>query len=153
MSVGPWTTRPVEPGDWEAWQRLFAGYCEFYGRETSEAHFRRVWSWIHDEQKVHAIVGVPRDGEGEPIGLAHLRPWVRPLRAEVSGYLDDLFIAPEVRGTGVFEALFAAIDDLARRQGWTLVRWTTATDNHRAQGAYDRVATRTGWVTYDMPIE
>ena len=30
------------------------------------------------------------------------------------------------------------------------MRWTTAEDNLRAQGAYAKVARRTGWVTYDL---
>jgi len=29
------------------------------------------------------------------------------------------------------------------------VRWITADDNYRAQALYDKVATRTHWVTYD----
>ncbi len=32
-----------------------------------------------------------------------------------------------------------------------MVRWITAADNYTAQRAYDRVASRTTWVTYDMP--
>ena len=68
----------------------------------------------------------------------------------MSGYLDDLFVEPDVRGTGVVDALFQAIGALAAERGWDVVRWTTAADNHRAQAAYARVASRTTWVTYDM---
>jgi GNAT superfamily N-acetyltransferase len=150
MSEKTWTTRPVERRDWEAWRRLFSGYCSFYERETSEEHLRRVWSWIHEERTVEAIVAVPADGDGEAVGLAHLRSWVRPLRGEIAGYLDDIFVEPAVRGTGVVEALFAAIRATALAQGWGIVRWTTADDNYRARSAYDRVATRTGWITYEM---
>lgn len=34
-----------------------------------------------------------------------------------------------------------------------MIRWTTADDNDRARGVYDRLATRTTrttWITYDM---
>jgi hypothetical protein len=31
-----------------------------------------------------------------------------------------------------------------------MIRWTTADDNYRARGVYDRLATRTTWITYDM---
>lgn len=98
---------------------------------------------------------VDRDGNetGEPRGLAHLRSWVRPLRGEVSGYLDDLFVEPSARGTGAVDALFTGIRELARNRGWTLVRWTTAADNARARTVYDRVATATSWVTYDLPVD
>ena len=67
-----------------------------------------------------------------------------------AGYLDDLFVEPAMRGTGVVEALFAAIDATAAEHGWSIVRWRTADDNYRARTAYDRVATRTGWITYEM---
>jgi GNAT superfamily N-acetyltransferase len=148
-----WTTRPVEQRDWDAWCRLFTGYCTFYEREASDEHLRRVWSWIHDDGSVEAIVAVPADDpDGEPQGLAHLRAWVRPLRGEIAGYLDDIFVEPAARGTGVADALFAAIEATAVRQGWGIVRWTTADNNYRARTAYDRVATRTGWITYEMTI-
>ena len=150
MNGSAWVTRPVEQRDRDAWSRLFRGYCTFYEWPASEEQLRRVWSWIHEEGSVEAIVAVAADGSGEPVGLAHLRAWVRPLRGEIAGYLDDLFVDPAVRGTGVVEALFAAIDQAAVDHGWSIVRWTTADDNYRARTAYDRVATRTGWITYEM---
>ena len=145
-----WETRRVEKRDWEAWTRLFTGYCTFYEVPAPEEKLQTVWSWIHEEGTVDAIVAVPAGDAGEPVGLAHLRSWVRPLRGHVAGYLDDLFVAPEVRGQGVVEALWAAIDALARERGWPIVRWTTADDNYRARTAYDKVATRTFWITYEM---
>jgi RimJ/RimL family protein N-acetyltransferase len=151
MAPRTWTTRAVSKADWEAWRRLFTGYCDFYERPVSDRQLRKVWSWIHDDGSVKAIVAVAAgDATGEAVGLAHLRPWVRPLRGEIAGYLDDLFVEPAMRGTGAVEALFAAIGRLAKEEGWGIVRWTTAEDNHRAQAAYDRVAERTGWITYEM---
>ncbi|MGZ4688748.1 MAG: GNAT family N-acetyltransferase [Acidimicrobiia bacterium] len=87
---------------------------------------------------------------GGPLGLAHLREWVRPLRGFVSGYLDDLFVEPDARGSGAVEAFFAEINRIALERGWAIVRWTTADDNYRARSVYDQVATRTTWITYDM---
>ena len=37
----------------------------------------------------------------------------------------------------------------ARAAGAT-VRWITADDNYRGRNVYDRLATRTMWVTYDL---
>jgi ribosomal protein S18 acetylase RimI-like enzyme len=111
-----------------------------------------VWSWIHRTAQVRAVLLIPDSKPDDPRGLAHLRPWVRPLRAEVAGYLDDLFIDPEARGQGGVEALFDGIKALARDEGWRLVRWTTAEDNYRARAAYDRLASRTDWITYDLTV-
>jgi hypothetical protein len=80
----------------------------------------------------------------------HLRQWVRPLRGVVCGYLDDLFVEPACRGSGMVDALFAEINRIARDRDWAVVRWTTTDDNYRARSVYDRVAGRTTWITYDM---
>ena len=72
----------------------------------------------------------------------------------ISGYLDDLYVEPSTRGTGVVEALFAEINRLALERDWAVVRWTTADDNYRARAVYDKRATRTMWITYDMtPVD
>ncbi len=149
VSDSAWRTRPLEHDDWNAWRRLFTAYCAFYEKAATESQLQRVWSWIHHERAVEAILAVPSDG-GEPVGLAHLRPWVRPLHGEVAGHLDDLFVEPGARGSGAVEALLTSISAMAAEKGWNVVRWTTADDNYRARAAYDRVATRTHWITYEM---
>lgn len=110
-----------------------------------------MWSWIHESKD--ALVVARSDEPEAPVGIAHLRSWVRPLRGERAGYLDDLFIEPDARGQGTFEELFEAIRQKPREESCGLVRWTTAEDNFRARSAYGRVASRTDWVTYDMAVE
>jgi hypothetical protein len=39
-----------------------------------------------------------------------------------------------------------------RANGWAVIRWITADKNYRARGVYDKLATRTGWITYDIPL-
>lgn len=87
---------------------------------------------------------------GRLLGLAHYRPFARPLSATTGCFLDDLFVAPEHRGSGAADLLLGALRGLAAERGWSVVRWITADDNHRARSKYDQVATRTMWVTYDM---
>ena len=149
-----WKVRPVQTDEFEPWTRLFRGYADFYDWPTSDEHQRQIWGWIHDDHSIEALVAVAVDDQGleigEPQGLAHLREWVRPLRCVTSGYLDDLYVEPSTRGTGVVEALFAEINRLAIERNWAVVRWTTADDNYRARAVYDKRATRTTWITYDM---
>jgi GNAT superfamily N-acetyltransferase len=149
-----WTVRPVRDDEFDAWTRLFRGYADFYKWPTSDEHQRQIWGWIHDDRTVEALVAVRVDDAGteigEPEGLAHLREWVRPLRGSVCGYLDDLYVEPSVRGRGAVEALYAEMNRIARERGWAIIRWTTADDNYRARSVYDKVATRTTWITYDM---
>jgi predicted GNAT family acetyltransferase len=68
----------------------------------------------------------------------------------VCGYLDAHYVEPSVRGSGAVEALYAEMGRIARERGWAIIRWTTADDNYRARSVYDKVATRTTWITYDM---
>lgn len=158
MIPNSWTVRPVAVGEFEVWTTLFRGYCDFYLYPTSDEHQNKIWSWIRDEKIVEALVAVQLDESGNelnpPQGLAHLREWIRPLRGVRCGYLDDLFVDPGHRGSGAADALFLEINRLALLRGWDIVRWTTADNNYRARKLYDKLATRTTWITYDMsPVE
>ena len=151
-----WAVRPVRDDEFTPWSILFRGYADFYQWPLTETQVTAVWSWIHVEHLIEALVAVQMDShgvEGGPlVGLAHLRTWVRPLRGTVNGYLDDLFVLPERRGIGIVDAIFRELDAVAARRGWPVIRWTTAEDNLRAQRVYDRHAVRTSWVTYDMDV-
>lgn len=149
-----WKVRRVDVGEFDQWTTLFRGYCDFYLYETSEEHQRQIWSWIHDEEIVDALVVVELDAAGNETGvlrgLAHLREWIRPLRGARCGYLDDLFVDPSVRGDGAVQALFDAMKLMATDRKWSIIRWTTADNNYRARSTYDKLAQRTTWITYDM---
>jgi ribosomal protein S18 acetylase RimI-like enzyme len=133
------------------WDRLYAGYAAFYKVEQNAAMRDRVWGWLHDP--AHEVKGfLAIDAAGQPVGLTHYRPFARPLSASVGGFLDDLFVAPEARGSGAAEALIAAVAGEGRSRGWSVIRWITADDNYRARGLYDQVAVRTKWVTYDIKL-
>jgi ribosomal protein S18 acetylase RimI-like enzyme len=139
--------RPVQ-ADREAWDRLYAGYAEFYSVAQTPGMRDRVWGWIMDpEHEVEAFVA---EGERGLVGLAHFRAFARPLSATTGGFLDDLFVAPEARGSGAAEALIRAVAEVGRERGWSVIRWITAEDNARARKLYDRLARRTPWVTYDL---
>ncbi|WP_203075118.1 GNAT family N-acetyltransferase [Falsiroseomonas ponticola] len=145
------TVIPLAPGHREAWERLYAGYADFY-RVTQTPEMRaRVWGWIMDPaHEVKAFVAV--DAAGKPLGLAHYRPFARPLSASTGGFLDDLFVDPAARGQRVADALIEAVAAEGRKRGWSVIRWITADDNYRGRGVYDRLATRTMWITYDKKL-
>lgn len=149
--VGEIRIRALEARDREAWERLYQGYADFYQVEQSAGMRARVWDWLHDP--AHECRGlVAETGDGALIGLTHFRPYARPLAASTGCFLDDLFVAPAARGTGAAAMLIEAVKEIAQAQGWTVVRWITQEDNYRARGLYDRVAEKTGWVTYDIKL-
>ncbi|MDQ1123453.1 GNAT family N-acetyltransferase [Microbacterium trichothecenolyticum] len=148
MSV---TVRPAVATDAESWQRLYAGYREFYGLSADEQAVERTWAWVLAKQ--HGITGlVAVDVAGAPgiVGLANVRLYARPMRASMGLFLDDLFTDPSARGHGVATALLVAVAETAAAAGADVVRWFTAGSNGPARSIYDRVATLTPWITYEM---
>ncbi|MBB3992828.1 GNAT superfamily N-acetyltransferase [Sulfitobacter undariae] len=144
------TTRPLAQTDHAEWEVLFQGYATFYKVEQTQAMRDTVWGWLHDPAHgSNCIVAVLDD---TIIGFTHYRPFTSNLRAATNGFLDDLFVDPDTRGSGAAQALIEAVADKGRENGWGLIRWITAEDNYRARGVYDRVATRTPWVTYDIKL-
>ncbi|MCY1216017.1 hypothetical protein D9M72_278790 [compost metagenome] len=135
--------------DRSAWNELHAGFAAFYGVQQTDEMRDRVWSWIRDGQLECRLA---LDGAGNPIGLTHFREYVRPLFAVRGGFLDDLFVAPEARGSGSAAALIRAVADIGHERGWSSIRWITRDNNYRAGTLYDRVASRTDWITYDITL-
>lgn len=142
------SVRAVQMGDYADWSRLYAGYADFYGVAQTEDMREKVWKWLHDTAQ--PVNGFVAESGGKLVGLAHYRPFSRPLSATTGCYLDDLFVDPAARGSGAADALLLAVKDEAKKQGWSVVRWITAEDNARARKVYDRLASKTKWVTYDM---
>ncbi len=142
---------PVAPEHRAAWEELYAGYAAFYRVEQSAAMRATVWGWLFDP--AHEVEGLVALGPGGGvIGIAHYRPFARPLAASTGGFLDDLFVAPEARGSGAAQALIRGVAERGRERGWTVIRWITAEDNYRGRAVYDRVAEKTRWLTYEVKL-
>lgn len=142
--------RPIAAGDSAAWRDLFRAYGVFYESTFDDAQLDHVWSLLLDpEGGVDALVA---EVDGRVVGFAHYRSHPDTFSTGRDWYLDDLFTDPEFRGGGVGTALIAHLTDLARATGPGTLRWITAESNDRAQRVYDRVATRTTWVTYEVRL-
>ena len=88
--------------------------------------------------------------QGQLVGFVHFRGMPSPLRGQMIGFLDDLFVVPAHRSGGVAAALIKAVQAEAKAQGWCVVRWITRDHNYRARGLYDKLAEKTDWVLYEM---
>lgn len=145
------SARPLRVDDRIDWERLYAGYAAFYRVDQTAAMRDTVWSWIFDpDHETEALVAA--DSNGRLVGLAHFRPFARPLSATTGGFLDDLFVDPAARGSGAASVLLDAVAAEGRKRGWSIIRWITAEDNYRARGLYDRKASKTHWLTYDIKL-
>src|SRR3546814_15032754 len=63
-------------------------------------------------------------------------------------YLQDLFVAPDVRGGGHGRALIEHVYAQARAVNVARVYWLTHETNHTAMQLYDRIADRPGFIQY-----
>ena len=143
--------RPPRETDRAEWDTLYQGYATFYKVAQTPQMRDTVWSWLFDPaQQSEGLVAEAPDGR--LIGLTHFRPFARPLSATTGGFLDDLFVSPDARGSGAADALIDAVKAEGARRGWSVIRWITAEDNYRARGVYDRLAERTKWLTYDIKL-
>lgn len=139
--------RDIHEGDRDAWRRLFSEYGVFYETAFDDAVLDGVWAWIMDaEAEVCAVVAVD---DGRPFGFAHYRQLPDTFTARAAWFLDDLYVEPGHRGSGAGAALIDAVAERAASDGGGPLRWITAQDNVTAQAVYDRVASRTTWVTYE----
>lgn len=141
-------TTPLAERHRADWEALYAGYAAFYKVTQTPEMRATVCSWIMDPaHETKALVA--EDASGRAVGLAHYRPFARPLSASTGGFLDDLFVDPALRGQRVADALIEALTEIGRQRGWSVIRWITADDNYRGRGVYDRLARRNFWITYD----
>lgn len=143
--------RPVRADDRSQWDTLYQGYADFYKVTQTPEMRETVWSWLLDETKEsRGLLAVSPDGK--VLGLTHFRPFARPLSATTGCFLDDLFVSSDTRGLGVADALIEAVRGVAAENGWSVVRWITAENNYRGRNVYDRMASKTNWVTYDIKL-
>jgi GNAT superfamily N-acetyltransferase len=145
------TIRPPQASDHAAWDALYQGYARFYQVEQTAEMRDRVWGWLFDAaHECQCLMAF--DATGKAIGLAHFRAFARPLSATTGGFLDDLFVDPEARGDQAGTRLIEAIKAHGAERNWSVIRWITADNNYRARSAYDKIATRTAWITYDIKL-
>ena len=68
-------------------------------------------------------------------------------------YLQDLFVTPEARGTGIGRKLIEYVYELGRAAGCARVHWLTHESNTDAMLLYDRIAERSGFVQYRRALK
>jgi GNAT superfamily N-acetyltransferase len=132
--------------DRSAWEPLWQAYLRFY--ESSQPHEATdvLWKRLHDPNEPMFVLGAYRDGK--LIGIVH---YLFHRSCWTTGdycYLQDLFVAPDVRGGGAGRALIEAVYEAAHAAGASRVYWNTHETNKTARILYDRIAQRSGFIQY-----
>jgi GNAT superfamily N-acetyltransferase len=133
---------------------LVRGYCDFYEVSPTDEQLLELSRALLADPEREGVQLLARDEQGRPVGFATIYWAWATTSAERIGVMNDLFVAPEGRGTGAAETLIAACRAECADHGAGKLTWQTAPDNKRAMKVYDRVgATREQWVDYWLPVE
>jgi len=146
MTASDLVIRPVGPDERAAWEPLWNGYLTFYETAVSKDVSDVLWQRLHDPAEPMHLLGAYQGGR--LIGIAqyifHRSCWTIGDYC----YLQDLFVAPDVRGSGAGRALISAVEGAAHKAGATRLHWLTKEDNHSARALYDKMADRSGFIQY-----
>ncbi len=145
------TLGPLTADDHDDWLSLWWAYLDFYDTELSTAQTQLTFArLIATADPVHGVIA--RDDAGEAIGFVH---WLTHPSTWSEGpycYLEDLFVSGNARGGGVGAALIEHVRSWAAAADCDKVYWLTQRGNHTARKLYDRVASDTGFMHYEIAL-
>jgi GNAT superfamily N-acetyltransferase len=131
---------------------LMRGYCDFYEVAPADDELLALSRALIADPEREGVQVVARD-QGRAVGFATIYWTWATTSAERIGVMNDLFVAPEARGSGLAESFIEACRAECAARGAGKLTWQTAPDNAAAIKVYDRVsATREQWVDYWLAV-
>ena len=140
--------RPLRREDEPAWRALWTAYLAYYETVLPDAIYTSTFERLlkDDPIEFHGLVAVL---DGEPVGLVHFVFHRTCWSIEDTCYLQDLFVAPGVRGRSVGRALIEAVYRAADAAGNPEVYWQTQHFNAAGRRLYDRVGRLSDFIIYE----
>lgn len=139
--------RPLAAADEAEWRRLWTAYLDFYQTsvtpEVYDSTFARLLG--NDPQDFSGLIATV---DGQAMGLTHYLFHRHAWKIENVCYLQDLYVSPEARGTGLGRKLIEAVYAAADANGTPTVYWLTQEFNTTARQLYDRIAKVTPFIRY-----
>ena len=138
--------RDLRPTDRPDWEEMWARYLEFYHQHLDPVVIETTWARLNDaNEPMFALVA---EHGGIVVGIAHCVLHRGTWAVHNLCYLEDLFVASEMRGRGIGRALIEAVYARADELQCDRVYWMTQESNAAARRVYDAVALRTGFIQY-----
>ncbi|MFN5998330.1 MAG: GNAT family N-acetyltransferase [Paracoccaceae bacterium] len=140
--------RPLRAADEADWRRLWTGYLKFYQTSVPEDVYASTFARLlgDDARDFNALVA---EVDGQLLGLTHYLFHRHAWKVEEVCYLQDLYVDPQARGTGLGRKLIEAVYARADAAGAPAVYWLTQDFNHEARQLYDRIAQVTPFIRYN----
>jgi GNAT superfamily N-acetyltransferase len=145
------TLHALSAPDFNDWNPLWQAYLVFYKSTVPEEVTTKAFTRMVDPTEPTGGF-LARDAGGQAVGMVN---WIdHPTNWALgnSCYLQDLFVNEAGRGLGIGRALIEAVADAARTRNCARVYWQTHETNERAMLLYDRVATKSGFLVYNLAI-
>lgn len=138
--------RDLEEADRSHWEELWERYLEFYEHPLDPVVIETTWRRLMDPKEPMFALVAEHAGilAGFVQCVLHRGTWA----VNDLCYLEDLYVAEEIRGHGIARALIEGVYRRADRLGWDRVYWLTHETNTTARKLYDKVAKRTGFIQY-----
>lgn len=148
-----WTIRRVREEDLGDLLPLMRGYCDFYEIDPPDERLLRLSRMLLENPSHDGLQLIARGDDARALGFATIYWSFSTHATDRIAVMNDLFVVPEARGSGIAEALIGACADEARARGAAELVWQTAKENARAQKVYDRLgAERSEWLDYTLPL-
>jgi GNAT superfamily N-acetyltransferase len=152
-SAGSHSIQLAREGDLEDLLPLMRAYCDFYGSAPSDHALLALSRALLADPEHEGLQLIARDQGGTAIGFATIFWTWSTTRAVRIGVMNDLYVDPAARGTGLADRLIAACAEQCVAHGARRLAWQTAPDNARAQAVYDRVGgVREQWLDYGIDV-
>jgi len=142
--------RPVTAADQAVWHPLWQAYLKFYETELPEDIYQSTWQRFLDPAETTNAALAWQDGKA--VGLVHFIYHRSNWSIQNSCYLQDLFVAPGQRGTGLGRLLIEHVYATAAEAGCNKVHWLTHETNATAIQLYERIAERPGFIQFRQAL-
>src|SRR5690349_6685264 len=111
---------------------LIRAYLDFYEVNPPDESILALSRSLLADPDLEGVQFIARDARGGAVGFASLFWTWTTTRGGRLGVMNDLFVAPQARGSGTAEALVEACRRRCAERGAVALEWQTAADNHRA---------------------
>jgi GNAT superfamily N-acetyltransferase len=146
--------RRVEPRDVETVVKLVHALAE-YERAPDECHLTA--EQLHEAlfRPGAALFGHVAEADGEVVGCALWFLSFSTWRGEHGIYLEDLFVEPAHRGSGLGRALLVALADECVRNGYQRLEWAVLDWNTPSIDFYEALGAKAqdDWIVYRLAGE
>ena len=142
---------PAKPGDVALVLRFIKGLAEYEGLadEVVATEQDLQESLFGPQPSAEAVIAYQG---AEPVGLAVFCQRYSTYLGRPILYLEDIFVLPEWRGSGVGRELMAYGAGLAKAREFPMMIWSVLDWNEPAIGFYENLGARRaeGWLTYQI---